>query len=412
MGYDLSGCPVVNGCGTMVKHLKRNSKLNICMFGHKRIPSREGGIEVVVEELAARMVCKGHSVTCYNRTGCHIGGIEYDTQIERQYKGIQIKRVPTIEKRGLAAVSSSFFAACCSAVGRYDIVHIHAEGPAFFSWIPWLFGKKVVVTIHGLDWKRAKWKDGIGRLFIRFGEKIAVKFAKRIIVLSESAQQYFTDVYGIKTCLIPNGVTISERAKNEQIDALYGLKSDSYILYLGRIVPEKGVHYLVRAFQQVNTDKKLVIAGSESDTKEYMCKLKKITSQDQRIIFTGFVQGRLLRELYSNAYFYCLPSDVEGMPISLMEAMSYGSCCLTSDIPECKNIVGNYGMTFQRGNIEDLQNKLQYLCDHKEIVNSLRNGASEYICAKYNWDKIVDDTLNLYNSIIRGQKRYEDIDGQ
>ena len=181
-------------------------KLNIAMFGQKRIPSREGGVEIVVEELCTRMVAQGHNVTCYNRGGHHVSGSEYDSKRLKEYKGIKLKTVPTIEKKGLAAVSSSFFAALCCAFGKYDIVHIHAEGPAFFSWLPKMFGKRVVVTIHGIDWQREKWKLGFGSKFIRQGEKNAVKYADEIIVLSKGVQDYFKDTYGRETHFIPNGV--------------------------------------------------------------------------------------------------------------------------------------------------------------------------------------------------------------
>ena len=181
-------------------------KLNIAMFGQKRIPSREGGVEIVVEELCTRMVAQGHNVTCYNRGGHHVSGSEYDSKRLKEYKGIKLKTVPTIEKKGLAAVSSSFFAALCCAFGKYDIVHIHAEGPAFVSWFPKMFGKRVVVTIHGIDWQREKWKLGFGSKFIRQGEKNAVKYADEIIVLSKGVQDYFKDTYGRETHFIPNGV--------------------------------------------------------------------------------------------------------------------------------------------------------------------------------------------------------------
>ena len=181
-------------------------KLNIAMFGQKRIPSREGGVEIVVEELCSRMVAQGYNVTCYNRGGHHVSGSEYDSKRLKEYKGIRLKTVPTIEKKGLAAVSSSFFAELCCAFGRYDIVHIHAEGPAFFAWLPKLFGKKVIVTIHGLDWQREKWKSGFGSKFIHHGEKNAVKYADEIIVLSKGVQDYFEKEYGRKTVFIPNGV--------------------------------------------------------------------------------------------------------------------------------------------------------------------------------------------------------------
>lgn len=161
--------------------------LKIAMFGHKRW-SREGGVEIVVKELCTRMAQQGCEVTCYNRSGHHVSGAEYDDVDKTDYKGITQKYVPTIEKKGLAAVSSSFFAALYSAFGKYDVVHIHAEGPAFFSWLPKMLGKRVVVTIHGIDWQREKWQFGFGSKFIRQGEKNAVKYADEIIVLSKGVQ--------------------------------------------------------------------------------------------------------------------------------------------------------------------------------------------------------------------------------
>lgn len=221
--------------------------MRIAMVGHKRVPSREGGIEVVVEELAARMVMHGHSVTCYNRTGHHVSGKEYDIEHLDEYRGIRLKRVPTIDRKGLAAVTSSFFGCLAAAFGPYDVVHIHAEGPAMFSWLPRLTGKRVVLTVHGLDWARDKWKGSFGSWYIHTGEKTGVRFAHEIIVLNHSTQKYFQDTYGRATRYIPNGVNPVAPAAPDIIREKYGLEKDSYILYLGRMVPEKGCHYLVDA---------------------------------------------------------------------------------------------------------------------------------------------------------------------
>lgn len=370
--------------------------MKIAMFGQKRIPSREGGVEIVVEELSTRMAMAGHDVTCYNRRGHHVSGSEYDTKEKKEYKKVRIKSVLTIEKKGLAAVSSSFFAALCSAFGGYNVVHIHAEGPAAFCFIPKIFRKKVIVTVHGLDWQREKWKAGFGSKYIHFGEKMAVKHADEIIVLSREVQKYFKDTYGRKTRYIPNGVTRPDKIEADLIEKKFGLKKDSYILYLGRIVPEKGEHYLIEAFKNIDTDKRLVIAGGSSDTDEYMDKLKQLAGQDDRIVFTGFVQGQLLQELYSNAYVYVLPSDLEGMPLSLLEAMSYGNCCLTSDIKECTEVVGNKAVAFKKSDVKDLQDKLQKLCDDSKLVDNYKDQAADYICKKYDWNEIVDKTLQLY----------------
>lgn len=371
-------------------------KLSIAMFGQKRIPSREGGVEIVVEELCTRMVSQGHNVTCYNRGGHHVSGSEYDSKRLKEYKGIKLKTVPTIEKKGLAAVSSSFFAALCCAFGRYDVVHIHAEGPAFFAWLPKLFGKKVIVTIHGLDWQREKWKSGFGSKFIHQGEKNAVKYADEIIVLSKGVQDYFEKIYGRKTVFISNGVSDHIERKPQIIKNKFGLDKDEYILFLGRLVPEKGIKYLIEAFKQVDTEKKLVIAGGSSDTSEFENEMKEIAKEDKRILFTGFVQGQELEELYSNAYVYALPSDLEGMPLSLLEAMSYGNCCLVSDIPECAEVVEDKALIFKKADVKDLQSKLQDACDNSEKVDAHKKQAADFICSKYNWDEIVQATLKLY----------------
>lgn len=368
-------------------------KLRVAMFGQKRL-SREGGIEIVVKELCTRMARDGCQVTCYNRSGHHVSGAEYDEKIE--YEGIRQKSVLTIEKKGLAAVSSSAFAALYSALGKYDVIHIHAEGPAFFAWLPKMFGKRVVVTVHGIDWQREKWKSGFGSKFIRQGEKNAVKYADEIIVLSKGVQDYFKKVYGRETNFIPNGVNRPKLRAAEQISEKFDLSKDSYILFLGRLVPEKGIRYLIEAFKQVKTDKKLVIAGGSSDTDSFERELKDLAKNDERIIFTGFVQGSLLDELYSNAYIYTLPSDLEGMPLSLLEAMSYGNCCLVSDIPECTEVVEDKALIFKKSDVSDLWEKLQDVCNHPENVMELKKEAADFICKKYDWDDVVEKTRELY----------------
>ena len=371
-------------------------KLKIAMLGHKRIPSNEGGVEVVVEALCARMAALGHSVTCYNRAGHHVSGAEHELPAGSVYRGIRLVTVPTLERKGFAAVISSFFAAVRSAFGSYDVVHIHAEGPAFFCWLPKLFGKRVIVTVHGLDWQREKWNGGIASKFIHLGERVAVRFADEIIVLSENVRQYFIDTYGRATRFIPNGVSAPTLESPRLIADKWGLQKDGYILYLGRIVPEKGETYLIEAFKQVKTDKKLVIAGGSSDTERYLRQLQNLAAGDDRILFTGFVQGKLRDELYSNAYVYTLPSDLEGMPLSLLEAMSYGNCCLVSDIPECAEVVEDKAVLFRKSDVDNLRQKLQTLCDQPETAAQYKANAAQFILNKYGWDDVVDKTLALY----------------
>lgn len=370
-------------------------QLNIVMLGHKRIPSREGGIEVVVEELSTRMAAAGHRVTCLNRAGKHVSGKEFETTDVKEYRGVRIKPVPTLDKKGLAAMTASLTGAIAAAFGRYDVVHFHAEGPCAMLWLPKLFGKRCIATIHALDHKAPKW-GRFAKAYIMAGEKCAMRHADEVIVLNRTVQQYLREKYGRETMLIPNGIDKLEIKPAVEISRKFGLEADSYILYLGRIVPGKGLEYLIHAFQNCQTEKKLVIAGGSSDTKEYMEEIQALAKTDERIIFTDFVEGLVLEELYSNAYLFVLPSDSEGMPMSLLEAMSYGNCCVTSDIEECATVIENHGLLFPKGDAEGLRNILQRLCEHPEEVNGYRETSADYITRKYNWDEVVSETLELY----------------
>ena len=376
---------------------KKDKKIKIAMLGHKRIPSREGGVEIVVSELATRMVKSDFDVTCFNRKGHHVSGADFDKTQTDEYCGVKLKSVWTLDKKGLAAMTASFSGAIRAAFGKYDVVHFHAEGPCAMLWLPKLFGKKCIATVHGLDHQRAKWGK-FASWYILTGEKCAVRFADDIIVLSENVKNYFKENYNRETVFIPNGVLPAEPKEAQEITKLYGIDKDEYILFLGRLVPEKGVKYLIEAYKKLDTDKKLVIAGGTSDSGEYPEELVKLADGDSRIIFTGFIQGRVLEELYSNAYIYVLPSDLEGMPLSLLEAMSYGNCCLTSDIPECASVMGEYGITFKKSDVQELKEKLQYLCDNPQAVALFKEQASDYICNRYNWDDVTKETLKLYGA--------------
>ncbi len=380
---------------------EKETPLKVAMLGHKTVPatdSSRGGVEVVVEELAPRLVEMGCEVTCYNRTGCDNGGL-------KEFKGVTLKPVPTLKYKGLAAMTSSFFAAVKAAFGGYDIIHFHAEGPCFWMWIPHIFGKRCVATIHGIDHRREKWHAGLGSHFIKTGEKMTVRYASEIIVLSRGVQEYFQKTYGRETIFIPNGVSRPKEKEAKEITERFGLRKDDYILFLGRIVPEKGLRYLVKAYGGLHTEKKLVIAGGSSDTDAFTKELQELAGKNENVIFTGFVAGRLREELYSNAYVYVLPSDLEGMPLSLLEAMSYGNCCVVSDIAECVEVVEDKAVVFHKGNVSDLREKLQKLCDNPALVEGYKRDAADFICGKYSWDEVAEETRKLYGSAMGCQSK-------
>lgn len=373
--------------------------MKVAMIGHKVVPSRRGGIETVLTALCPLLVEAGADVTCYNRSSDKVENEYVGTVQDKQYRGVKLKKAWTVNARGVSAMIASFTAAIAAAFGNYDVVHFHAEGPCAAMWIPKLFGKRLVATVHGLDWQREKWGHGFASKYIHFGEKTMVKCADEIIVLSESAKQYFWDTYHRETVLIHNGINRPEKRAANKITELYGLHTDEYICTVSRLTAEKGLHYLIDAYNAVQTDKKLVIAGDTSDTDEYVAMLKEKAAGNPNILFTGFISGEALDELYSNAYLVAFPSDIEGMSLSLLEALAYGNAVLCSDIPENTSVTEDKAVTFRKSDVKDLAKKLQTLCDDEAFVHALKNGVDEFILGKYNWNDIAKTTFTLYQKI-------------
>lgn len=366
--------------------------MKIAMIGQKGIPSRAGGVEIHVEELAAGLVEAGAEVDVYCRR-------YYCKNRVKEHRGIHLIYIPTISTKHLDAIIYTFLATIVALGKGYDVFHYHACGPSSLCWIPKLFGKKVVCTTHGLDWKRAKW-GAIGQDYLKFGEKIIGKYADEIIVLNDPMKEYFLNTYGRETNVIPNGVEAPAILEAELIKEKWGLEKESYILFLGRLVPEKGIHYLIEAYQRLHTDKKLVIAGGSSHSDDYVERLAAMSIDNDNIIMTGFVSGKTLEELYSNAFLYVLPSDVEGLPISLLEAMSYKRCCLTSDIEENTTTSMNNAFSFKKGNVQDLYEKLKEIVElpREEIVR-IGEQAGAFVLNKYRWKNVVDKTLAVYDKV-------------
>lgn len=372
--------------------------MKIAMIGHKVVPSRRGGIENVLTTLCPMLVEMGHEVTCYNRSSDKVENEYVGTVVNGTYKGVKIKNAPTVNFRGFAAMIASFTAAIAAAFGKYDVVHFHAEGPCAALWIPKLFGKKCVATVHGLDWQREKWGKGFASKYIKFGEKVLAKYADEVIVLSKAAYDYFKETYGRETTIIHNGISRPEKKDAEIITEKFGLEKDSYISVVSRLTAEKGIHYLIDAYNRTETCKKLVIAGDTSDTDDYVTKLKEMAKDNPNIIFTGFVSGDTLKEIYSNAYINVLPSDLEGMSLCLLESLAYGNALLCSDIPENTSVAEDKALYFKKSNIDDLAEKLSLLCSDSALVEKYRSGADEFILQKYSWQDVADATSLLYQN--------------
>ena len=367
--------------------------MKIGVIGQKGIPSRAGGVEIHVEEIASRLADNGNDVTVYCRKS-------YCEEIKETHKGINLVYIPSLNTKHLDAITYTFLASIDAVRKNYDIVHYHALGPSLLSFIPKLFGKKVVCTVHGLDWKREKWGK-IAKKALKLGELATAKFPHKTISVSESINRYYNDTYKNDTIYIPNGVDDKKFVEAKEIIEKYSLNTGDYILFLARLVPEKGAHYLIDAFNQIDTDKKLVIAGGSSHTDEYVNTLKEKTKNNPNIIMTGFVKGRILDELFSNAYMYVLPSEIEGLPISLLEAMSYGQCCLVSDIEENIDVIKEFGYSFKNKDVSSLKNMLQDLLNNPEKVELVRNTVKDYVQGEYNWDIVANKTEQAYESLYK-----------
>lgn len=357
--------------------------MKILMIGQKRYPnSRDGGIDVVVQNISEQLVKLGHEVTVLVRK-------RKDHKPPSEYNGVKIIEIFTMNFKRTDAIIYSYFATRYAKKNKFDVVHFHAEGNTLFlKKLRNAKDKKIVVTVHGLDWKRDKFK-GIGRRILLKSEKAIVNYADNVITLCNNDKKYFSEKYNLDTTLIPNGFNRPVFLKPNIIKGKFKLIGNDYILFLARVVPEKGLHLLIDAYNLINNPKlKLVVAGGSSHSSEYYQEMVNKASNNKNIIFTGFVQGEELSELFSNAFLYVLPSTIEGMPLSLIEALSFEKICLCSDIEELKDIESKNIIYFKSEDISDLKNKLI------ELSDSNRTYKKESIFL--DWQEVAKKTIELY----------------
>ena len=344
--------------------------MRVAVIGHKQIPGRSGGVEVVVEELATRLVSRGVEVTAYNR---RLEG----RPSPATYGGVRLVDVFAPDSKKLNAVVYSYLATVRAIASGADVIHYHALGPAASLWLAKLFGKKVVVTVHGLNYKTPKWK-GFGAKYIKFGERLAMRRADEVVVLSRSIQDYYRIEYGRECRFLPNGLSMPEGVEDDSCLDRLGLRGRDFLLCVSRLVPGKGLETLIEALKGVETDAELVIAG------------------DSRIRLIGFADKDDLCTLYSAARLFVFPSEAEGMPMALLEAMWFDCPCLVSDIPENVEVLEGYGETFPVGDVATLRIKLQSACNAWPAREDMRG----VVAASHDWEKIADETLRIYEEVL------------
>ena len=366
-----------------------DAKLHIYHIGTRGIPTTQGGIERHIEEIASRQA-DNLDITVYART--------YYVPPMTEYRGIRIRRLKTIQSKHFDTWLYSLQATLDVLFRKKGIVHFHALGPSIFAWLPRLFGHKTVVTVHGLDWQRAKW-NLIARTYLQLCEIFSARFPNRTIVVSKVLAEYYEKKFNKITAAIPNGITAPKIVFPEEITEKWGLQKDGYIFFIARLTPEKGAHHLIRAFRNLETDKKLVIAGEGMHADKYESELRELAAGDDRIIFTGFVTGSTLDELFGNCYLYCQPSEIEGLSIAMLEAMSYGCCVLSSDIPENLELVESVGYEFESKNVESLEKELtNLLSDHEKVIVAGEK-ARHRALNEYSWDQVAAVTEKLYREL-------------
>jgi glycosyltransferase involved in cell wall biosynthesis len=352
-----------------------------------------GGIERVTEEIGSRLAARGHDITVYSSR-------DYGTDRDMQYKGMTIRTVPSLNTKSLHKLSICY-RATWDVIKRVDtdIVHFHAVGPSVFSIFPRLRGIPTVVQTHGIEWRRDKW--GIpGKTFLRLCDYTVPYFPTKATAVSVVQKDYYESRFGREVVYIPNGVTPVENRAPEWI-LKQPLLPDGYVLFAARLAEEKGAHLLINAFRRLKTDMNLVIAGDADHNDRYKAKLRSLAGDDPRILFTGFVTGTPLEELFSNAYLFCLPSTLEGLPLALLEAMNFGNCCLASDIPESREALGSHGYTFKNRDEESLYGCLEDLLSHPEKVAEKKQAAQRHVRQTYSWERVTDQMEALYLSLLQ-----------
>jgi len=363
-------------------------KLRIAFIGGRGVVSKYSGIETYYEEVGKRLAAMGHEVIAYSRC--------YFTPSMREHNGMRIVRLPTLRTKHGETLLHTFLSTIHVLCQPCDVVHYHALGPALFSFIPRLVGKRTVVTVQGLDWQRKKW-GRFATAVLRVGERAAVALPSSTMVVSQTLRDHYRDGHHAETHYIPNGGVLREHCFSGAILDL-GLEPQGYILFLGRFSPEKGCHLLLEAYEKLNPDIKLVMAGASSYCKEYASQLRAHASK--QIILLDSVSGEALDELLTNAMIFVLPSALEGLSLALLDAMGAGLCVLASDIPENREAVEAAGFTFRTGDAADLADRLQFLIANPAVREAAGRSAKLRIRDHYQWSKIAAQVENIYFQVM------------
>lgn len=372
--------------------------MRIAVIGAKGLPPRQGGIEHYCAEVFPKIVEQGHSVDLFAQSS-YTGstwGEKY------AFRGVNVKVIPSPGINGIDTFMTSALAALYSTRKSYDVIHFHALGPGLFCLLPRLVTRsKIVLTCHGLDWKRAKWGNFSSGV-IRLGEKTAVQFAHEIVVVSADLQRYFKKTYERPTVFISNAPAsyLASDLDFSFVRAL-GLQPHQYAVFLGRLVPEKCPHLLIQAFKALQAKNlKLVLVGGNGGGDQYTASLYQLAANNPNIIFTGELQGTKLSEVVRGARLFVLPSNLEGSPLALLEAMREGIPVVASDIePHRELLHPDRGLLFNRGDCESLRQNLDWALNHEGEMQRMAQKSQRHTALHHSWSRVAAETLHVYQSL-------------
>src|SRR3989339_504301 len=373
--------------------------MKIAMIGQKGIPARSGGIERHVEELSAELVSRGHEVLVFCRAW-YIWPI-------RNHRGVRCLKAPTIQTKHFDAIVHTFTSIILAAREKVDVFHIHGVGPALLAWLPKLLrpSAKVVVTFHCIDRHHQKW-NWFARLMLGLGERAAVYLPDATITVSKTLEAYCRMNYSANKKYIPNGAQIPLESADAKLLEPFHLTPGNYLLFYARLVKHKGPHLLIKAWKQIQAKrpelvkgKKLAIVGGSAFTDSYVEQLKKQAEGDESIVLTGTQTGDTLHSLFLYSYAMVHPSESEGLPIAVLEGMSYGKCVLSSDIPENLELTQEHGLSFRRGNVKELADQMIMMLEQPDLVHAVGQEARKFIAKQYDWKDIAETTDYLYQLV-------------
>ena len=373
--------------------------MRIAMIGTKGVPAKWGGIEKYIEEVGQRLVARGHEVTVFG-SNWFLRGYRENT-----YKGMKIRRVPTIHLQATDAVTNAFFSVLPMLSSDYEIVHFHGFGSYFLIPLVKKLGKATVVTVHAMEsnWSNSKYSS-FGQNVLKRAFRIGVNHADRVTAVAEHLRTNILTNYGRESIVLPSGLDTVTSRPPSLIRSKYGLQGGDYLLFLGRIDPIKRVDWLVDLATVLEDDCRVVIAGGAQDspTQTYLRSLRQKADKNSRVIFTGPVFGVEKSELLSNCLLFLAPSENEGLPITVLEAMAFGRCCVASDLPAHNAVIEDdvTGFLFSRDEKTHFIDSIRRLLGHRKKLMTIGEAARRKGQLRFNWNRTVEETERLYHGVL------------